>query len=236
MKKTTKLIAHYDRYNTGETGLVASEMNIQDDLIMIAMEGRMIAHDVLEHVNGVQKIGACADELEAMGAVWYIRGQHGQLIPTVSSRSPQAIIGDDISQICIDYIQREYPNTGRKIEKRKTKEHCYDADFEDIIERGYESTMKGIQYYFEDEELNEKREMIKEFFDVALGYLRTGYRKAERKYKNKDVFGLFWKISETIDQFLRCNELFDGMQFTLHYGLKDGVCYANLVDETEYGY
>lgn len=240
MGKTVKLLAHHDRYNTGETGLVTAGMNIQEDMFMTAMEGRLIAHDILEHVNGVEKIGSCADELEAIGSIWFIRGQYGQIKGKnkYSNRSPNEILGDDLSQICLDYLEREFTKSGVKIEKIHTKTHYYDADFEDIISRGCERALNEIEYFHDTpEETKEKQELTKEFFDSALGYLRTGYRKAERKYKGKDVLGLFWTITETLDKFLSGNEIFDGMEFTLHYGFdKFKEPYARMIDKTEYGY
>lgn len=36
-----------------------------------------LAHDIVEHVNGLDKIGTVEDELMALGAVWVTRGQWG---------------------------------------------------------------------------------------------------------------------------------------------------------------
>jgi hypothetical protein len=36
-----------------------------------------VAHDVLEHINGPDKIGSVEDELEAIGAKWFTRGYPG---------------------------------------------------------------------------------------------------------------------------------------------------------------
>ena len=41
--------------------------------------GQLAAHDLLEHVNGLDSIGSIDDELEALSGVWYVRGQSGRI-------------------------------------------------------------------------------------------------------------------------------------------------------------
>lgn len=75
--KTVTLIAFRDE-STGELGLGVKGMP-KDETTNAAQDGLTIAHDLIEHVNGPQCIGTIDDELEALGAIWYVRGQHGEL-------------------------------------------------------------------------------------------------------------------------------------------------------------
>lgn len=43
----------------------------QHKMLNSSMEGRLIAHDVIEHVSG---IGSVAEEIQALGAMYYVRG------------------------------------------------------------------------------------------------------------------------------------------------------------------
>lgn len=44
-----------------------------------AYDGRLVAHDVLEHQNGPEAVGGIADEIEALGGAYFIRGVTGRL-------------------------------------------------------------------------------------------------------------------------------------------------------------
>lgn len=44
--------------------------------IQAATSAQLLAHDLVEHVNGPKRIGGIIDELEAMGAFWLARGCH----------------------------------------------------------------------------------------------------------------------------------------------------------------
>ena len=43
-------------------------------------QGNLAAHDIVEHLDGVENIGPVEDELQALAAVWYCRGQFGDQI------------------------------------------------------------------------------------------------------------------------------------------------------------
>ena len=61
----------------GSTGFVPDGMIVESGGLVPAQTGEALAHDLLEHVNGVGAIGGVPDELEAVGAIWQIRGRHG---------------------------------------------------------------------------------------------------------------------------------------------------------------
>ena len=62
----------------GTTGIVVEGMK-RIQYPSAAQEGFLIAHDLLEHVNGIEAIGSVDDELEAMGGCWFVRGKSGQM-------------------------------------------------------------------------------------------------------------------------------------------------------------
>ena len=67
---------------TGVLGVVLDHVNVSNfadgDLFVMA-DAIGIAHDLTEHVNGVSAIGSVFDEFQALGAIWYTRGQFADL-------------------------------------------------------------------------------------------------------------------------------------------------------------
>ena len=72
--KAIRLFATSDD-SCNSLGLAIKGMDIGDN-IYAAREGFMIAHDLLDHQNGPANIGMIWDEFEALGALWYSRGQY----------------------------------------------------------------------------------------------------------------------------------------------------------------
>lgn len=67
---------------SGVLGLVLGTTNAanfaEGDLFVMA-DAIGIAHDLTEHVNGLENIGSVFDEFQALGAIWYTRGQFADL-------------------------------------------------------------------------------------------------------------------------------------------------------------
>src|SRR5690606_25592869 len=134
-----------------------------------------IAHDLIEHVNGVGEIGDIADELEALGACWFVRGRHGDLSRDGrgSIYSPEENLAADVSRMAVDVALRGAPllRLGRR-----TRRHSEDPAFLEIIRVARKEALAELEGEdFDGERLNL-------YFTEALARLRVGYRKAARKY------------------------------------------------------
>ncbi|MGE3645673.1 MAG: hypothetical protein AB7F96_17655 [Beijerinckiaceae bacterium] len=70
-RRKVTLIGVSDEYNS-KPGL-GLEGSTAYDGFMACRDGSTIAHDLVEHVNGHKAIGPIADELQALGAVWFVR-------------------------------------------------------------------------------------------------------------------------------------------------------------------
>lgn len=165
--------------STGELGLALAAVDIPDQP-MVDVDGINIAHDIVEHVNGFARIGTIADELEALGAIWYVRGQWGRLC---GEREPELGIARDVTRMWEDYAAGVCFPTEHALAK-KTRRHCYaeDALRTIIAEAGL------------------PRE-AKRYADAVLILMRTGYAKARRKYEPRGRFfanSLFWSIQEAV--------------------------------------
>lgn len=72
MSKQTAVF-NYCRDANGEVGFILDGAN--DERLNASISGKLLAHDLLEHMTGPGNIGDTADELLAFGAICYIRGQ-----------------------------------------------------------------------------------------------------------------------------------------------------------------
>ena len=213
--KTIRLIAREDMA-TGEVGLVVEAMKMIDTF-MVAREGATIAHDLLEHQNGIESIGSIDDELEALGGVWFIRGQTGMIRRGGSMWSPEESLASDVCNLGEIYM--------RGVEFRtpipKTRACDHDESFEEMIRIGMKSLRDELSYD-EDEPIDYSR--MNEYRDACIHYLRTGYRKAQRKYKDSyTAQRMFWNIADAVEPYVREVE-YEGQEFMLSYDKTRAYC------------
>lgn len=221
---TVILEARKDR-ETGELGymVVGTKMI---EYPMVSREGLLIAHDLLEHVNGVDSIGSIDDELEALGGVWYVRGEFSDLNRNsrVGSRnSPEENLAGDVLNLA-----RIYNNgVNFRTPVPETEEHDEDISFESIID-----IAKG-QVEDEIDEEDRDAERLKQYFDAVLHYMRKGYDKAAAKYPNQCMVNdLFWAIAEACDPYVGSAEM-KGQRLELSYNLTTGMAYCEEYYESE---
>lgn len=207
--------------NIGSIGLVLKKMDLSkivDGQVYAIFEGFTLAHDLLEHVNGINKIGSIDDELEALGAMWYTRGQFGYLNET-NYYDPSTTIAAEVTNLAELFISGvDFVNP-----HKKTKDHKYDLDFIDIIEKS------------KKEFIEEDRRKLSKFYAAAIHYLRSGFRKAEQRYKNADAANyLFYNIKTVFDKAMKNTDLYPGMEFRIGYTLDGRVIFKDPYGEIYY--
>lgn len=192
-----------------------------------SVEGYAVAHDVLEHLNGFENIGPIADELQALGAMWYIRGQFGMLSKRGTIYSPHESIAFDLSRMFEDfYLHNSYLPI-----PPKTKKCDFDDDFHDIIKLMLE---KG---WFDSSDIRPDHDsVVKLYKRAALSYMRIGYRKAKKRYEDSNKINmLFWRMSEAFDDILKYCD-FEGQKWVLSYCIKNATVSYREASESEYNY
>jgi hypothetical protein len=206
----------------GLIGLIVQGMPVNEET-NASTEGLLIAHDLIEHINGVQNIGSIWDEMQALGALWYCRGQWSDLRRggRGSIYTPHESVAAEFTRMFHDFAYGA--NLPGKIPR--TMPHDSDSDFLQIIEHAdeeYNSEINPGEFTPAD------LEALKQKFNrAALSGLRIGYRKAASKYgKHGRFFGnsLFWKVAEEVQQV--CKHMEQGQTFQLRYGMKDGQAWA----------
>jgi hypothetical protein len=225
MNKTVTLIAFRDEM-TGELGLGVKGIDTTDEALNSATEGLVIAHDLLEHVNGLEAIGSIDDELEALGGIWFVRGQNGELRRDHigSAWTIHENIAGDLQRMFRDYFYGAPVDTT----PRRTRPIDCDEELREIIFAAEHGRMNCLSE-IDDEDRTEAQKLIKPYLAAALARMRTGYRKASRRFHGSALtaYDLFWAIAEAVQPYCKHVE-YEGQRFTLTYGLRasTGVPYA----------
>lgn len=224
--KRVKLIAQEDR-ELGGCGLVIEGMR-PDVTVNPAQDGLTLAHDLVEHVNGVWEIGTIDDELEALGAIWFVRGQFNDL--RRDNRGSQVSVHQNIAADVVRMFRDFFYGAPVDLVPLKTKAHEEDSEFKTILDYAFDDMPGEIDAEDRGETFAARRAR---YMAVCLPRLRRGYRKAAAKYKS-GIFAnkLFWTIAEATESVAKHAQ--PGEEYTLTYGLtKNGGVYVRL--ETVYG-
>lgn len=217
-----KLIVTTD--DIGETGLALANVLVPD-MPMVDTDGYSIAHDVVEHINGPAYIGEIQDELTALGAIWYVRGQWGDLRRDGSGvrHSPEQHLAADVARMF-----EEYCNGVPLRQKSPALPTTRAGDIEDVID----TVLLEAKLHEVDGSTGLKRVLYKALVRDAM---RTGYRKAKRKYEahGRGRFfanNLFWNIQDCVARFHKHHELIEGAHLYLQLKGEEATI---LYDETD---
>lgn len=223
--KTVKLRAFRDE-STGELGLGLVGMSSNYGEVNSATEGLLIAHDVIEHVNGVERIGSIADELEALGAIWYVRGQHGELNRdgAGSHYTIAENIASDITRMYRDWFYTGCPQMPYQARTRASR-----LSEQNILDTLSAAENTWIGEFDEDDKL-EARKRWPDYRNECLVRMRVGFTKARRKWERKGRYAAnsqFWAIAEACSDTIKQSELFEGAEYTLRYGNGEATLTSN---------
>jgi len=209
--KTVILVSGKDD-ETGTLGLMIKGTQFNQNMFA-ASEGSLIAHDLIEHQNGSDQIGSIDDELEALGGIWYVRGQHGELQRNgYSNYTPEQNIAYDITRMFRDYFYGQYVNMNFNKGKNPVTD---DESLKEIISQ---AKFQESEFDQDNDDLDGIEIKFKEFLKIALQRMRIGYSKARRKYERKGRFvanNIFWNISDAVQKY--CKPEYEGIEFKLSY-------------------
>lgn len=218
-----RLEAFDDDYGNCGLIIVGSPKN---ETLMADTEGGLIAHDLLEHQNGVRKIGCPMDEVEATGGLWQVRGRHGDFVQDDrnigSAWTPEQNVALNLTTIARESTWQDWMWVAGKY---RTQRHHQDDVFIDMLDWVRPHILAEVQDGREcaGEELYEPFP-LEAFLDNALHLMRTGYRKAERRfgcgYGGVDTFRA---IKQAVAPYCKHAEHED-QQFRLSYGNGEARC------------
>lgn len=219
--KAIRLIAASDEYNSSKAGFIIKGTPAFDEL-MADHTGLLTAHDLLEHQNGMAPMGTVWDELEALGGIWYIRGQHGDMMTDYPNyHSPAVNVASDVTRMFSEYSRDPYNGPGGL--GVGSRPHDYDDDFREIIEIARRDIPR------EHNDMGpELHAIFDEYLTLALYRMRAGYRKAERRFTRDGAsdwngYNLFRAVKEAVKSAVSHID-FEGQEFILRYGNGEATC------------
>lgn len=218
----TVILQSFEDETTGEIGFGVKGMP-RDETTNAAIDGLTIAHDLIEHINGAKYIGTIDDELEALGAIWYVRGQHGELRRdgVGGMYSIEQNIASDVTRMFRDYVDGDQYVDFKPL---KTRASFAEESLQEILNWADKSYLGEFDSDGKDEACKE----WPKYRAHALHRLRMGYSKARRKYEKHGqyhAYNLFWAIADAVGPFVKRAE-FEGQELTLRYGLHNGEAVA----------
>lgn len=226
--RTVILEARSDDYDSAPGLAVAGTRDFEG--FMADRGGLLIAHDLLEHQNGIHHIGPVWDELEALGAVHQVRGRHGDMLQDHPSYHSVAVnLASDLTRMFQEYASN--PDTGPGGLAVGSRPHDYDDDFREAIElarRDIPSECNDMGRGEPDEDENgwspELHALFEEYLTLALHRMRAGFRKAQKRFGDGYYgSGLFVAIRDAVKGAARDCE-YEGQRFRLTYGNREAHC------------
>lgn len=165
--------------------------------------GITLAHDVLEHTNGIRAIGTIEDEIQAYGAMQYVRGDF------VDFGSWGYSGMERLGQELADFINREV----RYIRPQGVPD--WDCVLEEIAAAAAAEIPQRME--MEDDWLNLKTLKLR-----IRNHLAAGYNRAERRYGCRmKAWDMFQEIRDTFDSVIQPN-LKEGNRWRLETNFDTG--------------
>lgn len=195
---------------TGELGVRFDGVNVSDELLSFTTSGILIAHDLVEHVNGMSSIGSISDELEACGGVWFVRGQNY----AISQYHPPH--HDVASDICRMASEIGFMGFHPESKPMRLTGHPMECDMDDIMQEARRMIRA------EDIEIDAE---ISSYLDAAPGLIALGYSKAVKRWSRYGgSAGALCMFSQIRDAFRdNFSPEFEGMRYclTVDFASKD---------------
>lgn len=224
----TVILESFTDQEFGNTGLRVADAGLADDFFA-ATQGLVLAHDLIEHQNGVRAIGGehgIDDELEALGAVWAIRGQFDDLRRDgVGSRySAAENLSSDFVRMFGEHCAGAYVGPCPR-----TRPCDLDADFIRVLD------IAARDWPGDSHQPHVDAKRWPHYRRVALARMRIGYRKALRRFGSMlRANALLWAVADAVDPCARHAE-YDGRRFRLRYGFEGAhaIAYCNEVESDD---
>lgn len=185
--------------------------------------GFTLAHDIIEHQQGHQKIGSIGDEMIALGGVCYARGQWGKIREdNFSIFSPEEDIASDLTgQMANLYFDRHIPFRQKLVQSRK-------QDPSGFVDRVVEEARSNFHKDYDDYEDMPSQDRIDSYLEACRTYMLHGSKLAERRFGSGILANeMFWQIAETTKRHIQRLE-FEGQEFLLRYDFNKNVTFEEV--------
>ncbi len=218
---------------SGELGLYVRKLDRsgRDDM-SAATDGLMIAHDLIEHQNGIAAIGTIPDELEALGAIWQTRGRFCDMRRDGPDyHSPATHIASDITRmgreaLCgAEYDHKHGCDGSMAWAVRQFRTHTHELD--DSFMESINLARADLREECADIDLADKSKkmLVTTYLCASLHLMRIGARKLAKRFGGNPMRAnnQFWAIANAVDPCAKHLE-WEGQEFRLSYGNGQAYC------------
>ncbi len=167
--------------------------------------GMAVAHDCLEHFPG--GTDAAHDEFQALGASLFIRGEANYSGQKGRTATPGQNVGSDIPEV-IRHILHEGTAFHDPPRTRPLADHV-----EEWIDVALKEAWDECREQFRGEDVREAKAVLTK----ARGWLRVGYRRAEKRYAKIGPHAacqMFMNIETAADEAMKQAEEGDELEVT----------------------
>lgn len=194
--------------------------------------GLQVAHDCFEHLDYA---GTLESELEAFGAILYIRGNTynnywAVTNPRARDLDPSSILAEELADFLAEREMSVRPrNTHRFIP-------LSDEDDEEVILRMAKLCVPYLREYLEAHNVEPNFREIRQALRMAPHWMRAGYRKTQRRWKMNrfDLCELFIMVEELVD---KCAERAEyGDELVVRIETDAAICQVFIDREERYDY
>lgn len=182
--------------------------------------GMGAAHDILEHpING---IGGAENEFMALGAMYWIRGQNNWWARGGNVRKVEEHMTSDYEQI-LPRIFEGYETLKDPGRTYRLSDECAEECFRSSVNIGFRNVISEREEY---------DQAVKDLIHAGgkeriIGWLRKGYRMAQKRYRGIDNYHLsyvFSRIEKALDKELKHAD--EGMKVKVQIDLERGLVRA----------
>ena len=150
----------------GQLFVVLDRLRNLDFDVAMTVDGQVVAHDIVEHCNGIENIGSVEDELEALGAILYVRGVNGvEVDADIVTLFETTVMGE----LTLDWITRSRSVIGEE-------------NIVDNIMKARSRLLKGVRDEPYPEEVTVAH--VNTFLEQAHHRMRKGWMKAHSRWKS----------------------------------------------------
>lgn len=221
MKRYT-LSVKYERHS-GYMGFILDRVRQIENTRMVTDSGEIIAHDIIEHITGLHKIGSIYDELQALGAMYFVRSMpyDSEDIPSKKSRH---FLADDLAGFCIEFVEKGIKGS-LTTKKHKNKELVK------IFSHLVDIAKIALKNYFDvnDNFIDLNADKINHYFENAIHIMCIGYTKAKKKYKTQNNANvLYWSIAHAINMHINENGIDPDQKYELlinYHGVEKDIIF-----------
>lgn len=212
---------------SGELGLIVKGMPV-DENTGADLEGRLIAHDLIEHVNGHRNIGSVGDELEALGAVWFTRGHLSDITrgKYAGYYTPESSLSTDIAEM---YRYYRYMGFGMPVPYMSAEENL-----EEPMRAMMREAIEHIKA--ESDNFRQERDDVGRFLFAVRHFMRSGYCKQATRHDGNEyqANNMFWSIAAAVEDVAKHVE-YEGQEFALEYDENGARCSEYYEEDEERG-